>query len=172
MTSQSTNLYNLLIPILSTSCNPHSEFYIYLADDGLDLWLAVLQTAPALTAELLGLIEFIPSILQAGAENLKICFKILDCYLLLDIYQFTASPWFAPVCTMLSESFDEFTEDSQLLIVKFIGAYNLAAHAQTVAQLPGPMLQLLSHAVGLINVSIGPVLRSCVYSLVGTLDCI
>jgi len=171
VTSQSTNLYNLLIPILSTSCNPHSEFYIYLADDGLDLWLAVLQTAPALTAELLGLIEFIPSILQAGAENLKICFKILDCYLLLDIYQFTASPWFAAVCTMLSESFDEFTEDSQLLIVKFIGAYNLAAHAQTVAQLPGPMLQLLSHAVGLINVSIGPVLRSCVYSLVAHSMC-
>ena len=43
VTSQSVSLYNLLIPILSTSCNPHSEFYIYLADDGLDLWVSYLR---------------------------------------------------------------------------------------------------------------------------------
>ena len=45
--------------------------------------LAVLQTAPAITNELLSLMEYLPSIIQTGAENLKIAFKILDCYLLL-----------------------------------------------------------------------------------------
>ena len=68
---------------------------------------------------------------------------------------------------MLSESFAEFNEESQLLIVKFIGAYTLAAHANNVPQLPTDMLKLLSQALNLLSTSIGPVLRSCVYSLIG-----
>ena len=41
ITSESSSLYDLLIPIINTSCNPHSVFYLYLADDGLDLWVLV-----------------------------------------------------------------------------------------------------------------------------------
>ena len=41
ITSESSSLYDLLIPIINTSCNPHSVFYLYLADDGLDLWVSV-----------------------------------------------------------------------------------------------------------------------------------
>ena len=41
ITSESSSLYDLLIPIINTSCNPHSVFYLYLADDGLDLWVPV-----------------------------------------------------------------------------------------------------------------------------------
>ena len=89
-----------------------------------------------------------------------------------DIYQFTSSPWFGPICSILSDSWTEFTEQSQLLIVKFVGAYILAAHAASVPALPDQMLNLLSLAMvtlqktGDYNNRIGPVLRSCIYSLI------
>ena len=45
--------------------------------------LAVLQTAPCITDGLGQLLEIFPSLLQSGSENLKIVFKILECYILL-----------------------------------------------------------------------------------------
>lgn len=167
ITSESVSLYKLLIPIINTSCNPHSIFYLYLADDGLDLWLAVLQTAPMLTAELGQLLEILPSILQSGSENIKTIFKIIECYVLLDLKAFVMSSFFGPICSVLQEIFIESNEDSLILQVKFIQCFILSARSNEMPSLPVDILKLVNLCLTKLDQKPGPVLKSIIYSAVG-----
>merc|ERR1719402_1427832 len=88
LASKSVQLYQLLLPVCATAVDPHSPAYIYLSEDGFDLWLAVIQTAPCSSNQILELLQVIPSVIQMGSENLKVVFQILECYLLLDFRGF------------------------------------------------------------------------------------
>lgn len=41
LASKSVSLYQLLLPVCATSVDPHSSAYIYLSNDGFDLWVLV-----------------------------------------------------------------------------------------------------------------------------------
>lgn len=42
-----------LYPVISLSTNVNDPAHVYLLEDGLDLWLAVVENSPAITPELL-----------------------------------------------------------------------------------------------------------------------
>lgn len=39
LASQATKLYQILLPVCATAVDPHSQAYLYLADDGFELWV-------------------------------------------------------------------------------------------------------------------------------------
>ncbi|KAJ7365738.1 Importin-11 [Desmophyllum pertusum] len=84
----SRNMYSFLVPLIQLSTDVSQPPHIYLLEDGLDLWQNVLVNASCMTAELLQLFVNMPSLLELGSENLRICFGIIESYVLLDQRQF------------------------------------------------------------------------------------
>lgn len=58
-----------LYPVISLSTNIEEPSHVYLLEDGLDLWLAVLENSPAITPELLVLCENILPIIGERRER-------------------------------------------------------------------------------------------------------
>ena len=60
------------------------DAHIYLLEDGLELWQAVLQNVHTMTDGLLKVYRNIPSLLECASENLNMALSITKLYLLLD----------------------------------------------------------------------------------------
>jgi hypothetical protein len=70
--------------IIAQSIDPSSEAHVYLLEDGLDLWHALLKRSTALSAEMMGLLPVLVQHLAAGTDVLPRCLRILESYLLLN----------------------------------------------------------------------------------------
>ena len=42
LASQAVSLYQILLPVCATAVDPHSQAFIYLADDGFELWVSLI----------------------------------------------------------------------------------------------------------------------------------
>lgn len=85
MKADSRSYHSLVLPIVRGAVEPGSETQIYLLDDALDLWHAVLvQTADnEASPDLLALSSFLHPIFALGSENLRRTIEITESYLLL-----------------------------------------------------------------------------------------
>ncbi|KAK3740103.1 hypothetical protein QZH41_012340 [Actinostola sp. cb2023] len=91
MGADSVNLYSFLLPIVQLSTDITQPPHVYLLEDGLELWKKTIENATKMTPELLHLFNNMPSLLDFGSENLRICFGIIDRYVLLDGKEFLES---------------------------------------------------------------------------------
>ena len=57
------SMYNFLLPVIAMSTDATQEPHVYLGEDGLELWLSTLQSAPNITPELLQLYTNMPRLL-------------------------------------------------------------------------------------------------------------
>ncbi|XP_059176481.1 importin-11-like isoform X2 [Physella acuta] len=85
---ESTQLWQFIIPAIAISTDTTQEPYVYLLEDGLELWYVTLINAPLMSPELLKLFHHMPPLLELGTENLRICLKIIQCYVLLGLRDF------------------------------------------------------------------------------------
>ncbi|CAH1127188.1 unnamed protein product [Ceutorhynchus assimilis] len=76
-------LSQFLLPIIQMGTNTNEGAIVYLLEDALDLWLAVLEYSPAMTNELMQLFNNMPSLLDYSTENLRTCLYISLVHLLL-----------------------------------------------------------------------------------------
>ena len=84
MKAQSLPIHPLVFPIIRGAVEPGSETEVYLLDDAMDLWAAILvQTPEPASAELLQLVEFLFPIYELGSENLRKALEITESYVLL-----------------------------------------------------------------------------------------
>lgn len=61
-----------LYPVISLSTNINEPSHVYLLEDGLDLWLAVLENSAVMTPELLALCDnILPIIGKLGGKELS-----------------------------------------------------------------------------------------------------
>ncbi|EDW92050.2 uncharacterized protein Dyak_GE11724 [Drosophila yakuba] len=67
---------------LSTDLQQHS--HVYLIEDGIMLWLAVIGNSTALTPELLALCDHLLPIIEMSSENLRTVLQLIHAYILLD----------------------------------------------------------------------------------------
>ncbi|KAH8285350.1 hypothetical protein KR054_008024 [Drosophila jambulina] len=67
---------------LSTDLQQHS--HVYLIEDGIMLWLAVIGNSTALTPELLKLCDHLLPIIEMSSENLRTVLQLIHAYILLD----------------------------------------------------------------------------------------
>uniref|UniRef100_U9SPB0 Importin N-terminal domain-containing protein n=1 Tax=Rhizophagus irregularis (strain DAOM 181602 / DAOM 197198 / MUCL 43194) TaxID=747089 RepID=U9SPB0_RHIID len=80
---QSVNLHEFIIPIIQYSVSPNTEEHVYLLEDGLDLWLAILENTVECTPLLFNLVPAAIGLLEFGSETLKRVLRIIESYILL-----------------------------------------------------------------------------------------
>jgi hypothetical protein len=84
--------HRFFLPLIKYSLDPSSEAYLYLLEEALELWQAVLQaTTGQLPSELLELAPSTIPVLDSGTVNFKKATEILESYLLLAPYDIISS---------------------------------------------------------------------------------
>ena len=84
---KSLRYHAAFLPLIRDSVEPGSETMVYLSEDALDLWTAVIEqsssTKPAPSAELLGLMHSLLPLLDTGAESLQQILELSKSHILL-----------------------------------------------------------------------------------------
>ncbi|KAJ3157527.1 Importin-11 [Geranomyces michiganensis] len=83
--ADSEQLHPVLIPILAYSVDVTNPAHVYLLDDGLDLWHAVVCNATVLTEDLHTLVGLAVQVLDFNSEGFKKALGIIECYVVLDV---------------------------------------------------------------------------------------
>ncbi|KDR15146.1 importin-11 [Zootermopsis nevadensis] len=84
----SENLSPFLLPVIQLSTDVHQDCHVYLLEDGLELWLAVLENSSSMSHDLLHLFRNMPPLLEYSSENLRTCFYIIQANILLSPEEF------------------------------------------------------------------------------------
>ncbi|GAA5991993.1 hypothetical protein JCM10908_000686 [Rhodotorula pacifica] len=101
---QSQPLQPQACPIIRASVDPTNPSYIYLQEDALELWQALLRRSSTLSAEMLSLLPLLVTLLAHGTDILPRCLAIFESYLLLDsttVVSACASQLFASIHDLL-----------------------------------------------------------------------
>ncbi|KAK4055221.1 hypothetical protein OIV83_000501 [Microbotryomycetes sp. JL201] len=81
---QSQLLQSQCAPIIQYSVNPSQPAHVYLQEDALELWLALLKRSSTLVNEMVALLPTLASLIAAATDVLPRCLCIFESYLLLD----------------------------------------------------------------------------------------
>ncbi|XP_060607409.1 importin-11-like isoform X2 [Ruditapes philippinarum] len=79
----SSTMYKFLLPVIELSTDLRQPEHVYLMDDGLELWHITLTNAEKMTPEMLNLYQNVSELLETGTENLRMCLKVIEEYILL-----------------------------------------------------------------------------------------
>lgn len=79
------SFHEQIFPLIHDSVQPDSEASVYLLEEALELWAAVLHQAPTEhpSPQLLALSKSLLPLLELGSEHLRQCFEILESYAIL-----------------------------------------------------------------------------------------
>ncbi|XP_043468445.1 importin-11 [Leptopilina heterotoma] len=88
MGAESNVLEPFVVGAIALSCDVNQEGHVYLLQDGLELWLALVENAPNLTSNILGLFQNMPSLLEMSSEYLISCLYIIQGYVFLSPQEF------------------------------------------------------------------------------------
>lgn len=85
MKAESLPLHPMVFPIIKGAVEPGSETQLYLLDDALDLWAALLVQTPSDSAssDLLSLVQYLYPIYELGSDNLRKALEITESYVIL-----------------------------------------------------------------------------------------
>ncbi|GAB0099223.1 importin-11 [Sergentomyia squamirostris] len=72
-----------LYPVVSISTDVKEECHVYLLEEGLELWLSVIENSKTMTPELLQLCDNVLPIIENSSENLRTVLYIIQSYILL-----------------------------------------------------------------------------------------
>lgn len=100
--SNSVVVQPLVIKVIEISCDMNQEEHVYLLEDGLELWLSLLENAPAPTPQIAALTKNMPALLESSTENLRLCLYILQAYVLLNPQDFFSDTGMTIINTLKS----------------------------------------------------------------------
>ncbi|PGH35850.1 hypothetical protein GX50_01308 [[Emmonsia] crescens] len=84
MKQESVRYHPIIIPLIQKSVDPGSEALVYLLEEALDLWSAVLMQAPSpASAELLHLLPSLFPVFDIGTESVRQALEVTESYILL-----------------------------------------------------------------------------------------
>ena len=117
---KSLKYHQLVLPLIRDSVDPNSEIAVYLLEDGLDLWTAVLQqtptTRPPPSAELLGLATSLIPLTELGSDSFRPVLELLESYIILSPQTILSTSILDPLLLALSPV---FAEDSRTRLSDF-----------------------------------------------------
>lgn len=106
LTKQSLKYQPLILPLIRDSVQPNSEALVYLLEEALDLWSAVIQQTPSAypppSEELLSLSSCLLPLLDLGSESLRQSLDILESYILISPNTILLPSFLGPLLTSLS----------------------------------------------------------------------
>jgi hypothetical protein len=80
---QAAQLQSIVVPMIGQSTNIASSDEVYLMEDGLELWLMVMQHAPQYTEEVHNLFPNLAAAIERDFDNLKPIMTLVESYVLL-----------------------------------------------------------------------------------------
>ncbi|RZF49270.1 hypothetical protein LSTR_LSTR002891 [Laodelphax striatellus] len=83
-TWENHNLQRILFPVIQLSTDISQPAHVYLLEDGLELWVAVIENATCMTPDLLMLFKNMLPLLDGSSEYLKSCLLIIEAYIILE----------------------------------------------------------------------------------------
>ena len=110
---KSLKYHSAFLPLIHDSVQPGSETMVYLLEDALDLWAAVLQQAPSNdpppSKDLLMLVHPLISLLDTGSESLRQILEIAESYILISPFHMACDQTVSlPLLTALRDLLDAF----------------------------------------------------------------
>ena len=107
---KSLKYHSAFLPLIHDSVQPGSETMVYLLEDALDLWAAVLQQAPSNdpppSKDLLMLVQPLISLLDTGSESLRQILELAESYILISPFHMACIS--LPLLTALRDLLDAF----------------------------------------------------------------
>jgi len=121
----------MVLPLVNHGTDPTHEEFLFLFEEALELWEALLHYTTTSTPDLLALIPRSIECLSLGSEHLKVVLKVINSYLYLEP-EMMLRVRYAQVVRILTES------DAGALVWTTTCSYNSAGAAQTTG-LPDDM---------------------------------
>ena len=102
---KSLSYHAAIIPIIHDSVQPESDAIVYLLEEALDLWSAILQQTPSdqVSSDLLALSHSLLPLLSIGSELLRQIFEIVESYTILSPTTVLAPQFLTPLLTSMKE---------------------------------------------------------------------
>lgn len=149
---KSLKYHQLILPLIRDSVDPNSEIAVYLLEDGLDLWAAILQqtptTDPPPSAELLGLATCLVPLAELGSDSFRSVLELIESYILLSPQTVLSPNILHPLLRALSPA---FSEDSRTRLSDFQKTCDVLQTLTMAISLPAVPLnsreQALTHLV-------------------------
>ncbi|KAJ1959844.1 hypothetical protein GGI12_004128, partial [Dipsacomyces acuminosporus] len=116
---QSAALQELVSPLIQHSIDRDDPAHVYLIEDGIDLWLALIRNATRLDQNLIGLLEYMPELLQYSTETLKHLLKVIEGYALID-----GAGMFQAYGQAIVDAVANLTTDTGLVVRAIAAAFN------------------------------------------------
>lgn len=135
MKSESVPLHSLVFPIIKGAVEPGSETQIYLLEDALDLWGAVLVQTPsnAASPQLMELVQYLYPIYELGSENLRKSLEITESYIILAPHQMLSEGVRSSLFIALSKLLGSLRPDANGLVCNLVETMLRFAQQQEVA---------------------------------------
>ncbi|XP_043278117.1 importin-11 isoform X2 [Venturia canescens] len=73
----------LVVAVVGLSCDVHQDDHVYLLENGLELWLALLEATSTSSPGMMGLLKNMPDLFDCSSENLRRCMDIMTAYVVL-----------------------------------------------------------------------------------------
>jgi hypothetical protein len=103
---KSVKYHHQILPLIYDSVQPGSESQVYLLEDALDLWSAIIQQTPSSdptpSTEILSLTSCLPPLLGLGTESLRQTLNIIESYVLLSPSSMLLSSFLGSLLSSLS----------------------------------------------------------------------
>lgn len=100
---KSLSYHAAILPIIHDSVQPESEAIVYLLEEALDLWTAILQQTPTNQAspELLALSQSLLPLLEIGSDLLRQIFELVESYTILSPATVLSPAFLPPLLTSM-----------------------------------------------------------------------
>ncbi|XP_076181543.1 importin beta11 isoform X2 [Ptiloglossa arizonensis] len=136
--SESVILEPLIVGVVVFSCDVNQVDHVYLLEDGLRLWLTLLENARAPTPAIMDLARNMPALLEQSTENLKLCLLIVQAYIILSPQEFLSQRGAVIIETLRSIMGDLRSDGLSMTLVVFETC--MCASPQQGAELIKPVL--------------------------------
>ncbi|KAJ5179511.1 hypothetical protein N7492_002721 [Penicillium capsulatum] len=101
---ESVRYHSLILPLIQSSVQPESELSVYLLEEALELWAAIIMQTPSpAPPEILALFPFIFHILEGGTDSTASALQIVESYVMLAPQEVLRDQIRTPLLTALKQ---------------------------------------------------------------------
>ncbi|CAG8494007.1 26063_t:CDS:10, partial [Racocetra persica] len=130
---ESVNLHEFIIPIIQYSVDPSTDEYVYLLEEALDLWLAILENSMECTPLMFSLVPAVIGLIEYGTENFKKVLKILESYIVL-VPEMIAQSYCHPIMDAFTRLLGDLNSEACRAIIQVIDIMLQTCPFQTLSE--------------------------------------
>lgn len=113
------SIYPFLLPVIQMGTDTSTDAVVYLLEDTLELWLAVLENSRTMTTEYMQLFSNMPALLEYSSENLRLCLLIIQAHILLAPEE-TLKTQAIPVIATCDSLLADLRSDGILILMRIV----------------------------------------------------